>query len=74
MTYQDPKAIYVCINHGEAHALKKIAERVMCINKDLQKVTEDMGWTYAQVVCPQKLYIRLLTPPLYRCYTEIVQK
>lgn len=57
MTYQDPKAIYVCINHGEAHASKKIAERVMCINKDLQKVTEDMGWTYAQVVCPQKLYI-----------------
>ena len=35
MTAEDPKALYACINTGEAYAPKEIADRTICINGDI---------------------------------------
>lgn len=35
MTYQNPKAVYACVNLGEAFAPKEIAERAICIDGDI---------------------------------------
>lgn len=38
MTAESPKAVYACINHGEACAPAEIRERSICINGDIGKV------------------------------------
>ena len=40
MTYQNPKAVYACVNLGEAFAPKEIAERAICIDGDIGEVLE----------------------------------
>ncbi len=35
MTYQNPKAVYVCINYGEAYAPREIEERSIYIDGDI---------------------------------------
>ena len=37
MAAENPKAVYVCINLGEACAPKDIEERSVCINEDIKK-------------------------------------
>ena len=34
MTYENPKAVYACVNLGEAVVPKEIAERAICIDGD----------------------------------------
>ncbi len=43
MTAKNPKAIYACINYGEAVVPKEIAKQSICINKDISKVLEDLS-------------------------------
>ena len=38
MTAENPKAVYACINYGEACAPAEIRERSICINGDIGKV------------------------------------
>lgn len=38
MTYQNPKAMYACINCGCAAAPKEIEERSLCINEGITEV------------------------------------
>jgi NAD-dependent SIR2 family protein deacetylase len=38
MTYQNPSAVYCCINLGEAVAPKEIAERSICVDADIGQV------------------------------------
>ncbi len=40
MTYQNPKAVYACVNQGEAFAPKEIEERSICIDGDIGEVLE----------------------------------
>lgn len=40
MTAQNPEAVYVCINYGEAVAPKEIEEQLICINKDISAVLQ----------------------------------
>ncbi len=42
MTYQNPKAFYVCLNQGEAFAPREIAERSVCINGDIGEVLKQV--------------------------------
>ena len=35
MTEENPKAVYACVNYGEAYAPKDIADRSICINGDI---------------------------------------
>lgn len=35
LTAQNPKAVYACVNLGEAYAPREIADRSICINKDI---------------------------------------
>ena len=35
MTYENPKAVYACVNLGETFAPKEIAERSICIDGDI---------------------------------------
>ena len=43
MTYQNQKAVYACVNNGEAWAPKEIAERSICINKDNREVLRQVA-------------------------------
>lgn len=43
MTYQNPKATYVCINYGEAYAPEGIRERSICIDDDIGKILEKIN-------------------------------
>ena len=43
MTYQNPKAAYVCINYGEAYAPEDIRERSICIDDDIGKTLEKIN-------------------------------
>ncbi len=43
MTYQNPKATYVCINYGEAYAPEDIRERSICIDDDIGKTLEKIN-------------------------------
>ena len=36
MTYANPKAVYVCVNYGEAYVPDEIAERSICFNGDIR--------------------------------------
>lgn len=43
MTAQNPNAIYVCINMGQAYIPKGLAQNVICIDNDIEKIlTKDM--------------------------------
>lgn len=43
MTYQNPRAVYACVNQGEAFAPKEIAERSVCIDGDIGEVLIALG-------------------------------
>lgn len=38
MTYNNPKAVYACVNYGEAFTHKAIKNRSICIDSDITKV------------------------------------
>ncbi|MBO5575741.1 MAG: Sir2 silent information regulator family NAD-dependent deacetylase [Ruminococcus sp.] len=38
MTAQNPKAVYACLNYGEAHAPDEIVEQSICIDGDIRDV------------------------------------
>lgn len=40
MTYQNPKAVYACVNLGKTYAPKEIEERSVCIDKDIGETLE----------------------------------
>ena len=40
MTYENPKAVYACVNLGEAVAPREIKERSICIDGDIGEVLE----------------------------------
>lgn len=42
MVCQNPKAVYACINKGEAYAPGEIMERSICINDDIGEVLEQL--------------------------------
>lgn len=42
MTAKNPKAVYACINHGEACAPREIRDRSICINADIGKILEQL--------------------------------
>ena len=42
MTYQNPKAIYACVNYGEAVSPGEISERSVCIDGDIGEVLEEV--------------------------------
>lgn len=42
MTAENPKAIYACINYGEAHVPGEIAKRSICINADIGEVLKQL--------------------------------
>ncbi len=41
MTYANPKAVYACVNFGEAYAPDEIAERSICFNGDIRPLSPD---------------------------------
>lgn len=43
MTAQNPRAVYACVNLGEAVAPKEIAERSVCINGDIGEALTALG-------------------------------
>ena len=38
MTVENPKAVYACVNYGEAFCPGEIEERSICLNMDIQKI------------------------------------
>lgn len=42
MTYENPEAVYACLNQGEAFAPREIAERSVCINVDIGETLEKL--------------------------------
>ena len=42
MTYQNPEAVYACVNYGEAFAPREIAARSICIDEDIGGVLEQI--------------------------------
>ena len=42
MTAQNPKAIYACINYGQASAPKEIQPRAVCVNGDIGRLLPDL--------------------------------
>lgn len=42
MTYQNPDAVYACVNYGEAVSPDDISERSICINGDIRRSLSDM--------------------------------
>lgn len=42
MTAKNPKAVYACVNFGEAFAPKEIADRSICIDGDIGEVLEKL--------------------------------
>ena len=45
LTAQNPHAVYVCINRGEAFAPQEIADRSVCIDSDIADVVERLAGT-----------------------------
>ncbi|MCC2253653.1 Sir2 silent information regulator family NAD-dependent deacetylase [Ruminococcus sp. CLA-AA-H200] len=41
MTYQNPEAVYVCVNYGDAAAPQEIAERAVCIDGDIGELLKN---------------------------------
>ena len=50
MTYQNPKAIYACVNNGEMYAPKEIADRSVCIGGDIGEVLKELDGNQAWCV------------------------
>ncbi|BDZ79247.1 hypothetical protein Lac3_04560 [Claveliimonas bilis] len=42
MTAENPKAVYACVNYGEAFCPGEIEKRSICLNMDIQKFLEDI--------------------------------
>ena len=42
MTYQNPKAVYACVNYGEAYAPKEIMDRSICIDGDIGNLLKQL--------------------------------
>lgn len=42
MTYRNPKAVYACINYGEAFAPPEIQGRSICIDGDIQEILQQL--------------------------------
>lgn len=42
MTAQNPKAVYVCLNNGEAVCPQEIEKQAICINSDIEDVLKSM--------------------------------
>ena len=42
MAQQNPKAVYACINYGEAYAPREILERSICIDGDIGEVLKEL--------------------------------
>ena len=42
MTYQNPGAVYACVNYGEAYAPREIGERSICTDPDLGEVLKEL--------------------------------
>lgn len=40
MTAKNPRAVYACINYGEAYCPKEIEAQSVCINGDIRMVLE----------------------------------
>ncbi|HJB91403.1 MAG TPA: Sir2 silent information regulator family NAD-dependent deacetylase [Candidatus Eisenbergiella merdigallinarum] len=40
MTYENPKAVYVCVNLGQAFVPKEIEERSICVDGDIEETLE----------------------------------
>lgn len=54
MTAQNPKAVYACINYGEAYCPKEIEERTICIDGDIGDILcryDNNGKRQIQKVC-----------------------
>lgn len=45
MTAKNPKAVYVCINNGEAVCPKEITAQSICINSDINSVIGELRYT-----------------------------
>ena len=43
MTYANPKAVYACLNFGEAYVPDEIAKQSICINGDIREVLSEIG-------------------------------
>ena len=43
MTYSNPKAVYACLNFGEAYAPDEIRDRSICINGDIREVLNELA-------------------------------
>ena len=37
MTYENPNAVYACINQGQAASPREIADRSICVDRDIGK-------------------------------------
>ncbi len=46
MTYGNPKAVYACINYGEACAPREIEDRSICIDGDIGEELERIRRRY----------------------------
>ena len=42
MTMDQPKAVYACLNYGEAFCPEQIAERSICIDGDIGEILEKL--------------------------------
>ena len=42
MTHENPKAVYACVNYGEAYAPLEIAPRSICIDGDIDSVLREL--------------------------------
>lgn len=42
MTMENPRAIYACLNKGEAYTPEEIGEKSICINEDFSKVIDEL--------------------------------
>jgi len=42
MTAENPRAMYACINYGEAYAPEEIAKRSICIDADIGEVLKQL--------------------------------
>lgn len=42
MTYQNPKAIYACVNNVEGDIPKEIKEQSICLTQDIFQVINDL--------------------------------
>ena len=43
MTYANPKAVYACLNFGEAYAPDEIRGQSICIGGDIREVLNDLA-------------------------------